>query len=45
LIELFRRSGDAWARFEARAQALLKLDSIGCELSADVLFDGIELRT
>jgi Uma2 family endonuclease len=44
LIEVFRRVGTEWQRFEARGRAALKLESIGCELSVDSLYEGVALR-
>lgn len=44
LIEVFRRKADGqWQRLEARASASVTLASIGCELTVDRIYRGIEL--
>jgi Uma2 family endonuclease len=45
LIEVFRRRGDEWVRTEARSHASAKLESIGCELAVDDVYDGVELQS
>jgi Uma2 family endonuclease len=42
LIEVFRRVGVEWQRFEARSTRAVSLDSIGCELSVDAIYEGVE---
>ncbi len=46
LIEVFRRGADGtWARFEARGGERARLESIGCELDVDRVYEGIALHT
>lgn len=43
LIEVFRRVGAEWQRFEGRSTSAVTLDSIGCGLSVDAIYEGVEL--
>jgi Uma2 family endonuclease len=44
LIELFRRGErDEWNRLEARASGTVRLEAIGCALSVDRVYAGIDL--
>ncbi len=46
LIEVFRRSSQGeWSRTEARTGGRVALTSIGCELSVDAIFEGIQLHS
>lgn len=44
-IEVLRRGkGSEWVRTEARTQAIARLESVGCELSVDRVYAGLELQ-
>ncbi|MBI3185287.1 MAG: Uma2 family endonuclease [Myxococcales bacterium] len=44
LVEVFRRgAGDEWQRSEARSKSCIALESIGCEIDVDRLYEGIDL--
>ena len=45
LIEVFRRDGDgSWKRTEARSRSTARLESIGCNLDVDAIYEGIDLE-
>ena len=43
LIEVFRKNGDAWQRFEARAGATATMQSIDCQVSVDEIYEDVAL--